>query len=159
MWCTPPVAPLSITDSSSYVSENPQKRMLWRVLTSSALGVILLSRDWLHSLCFWQHHLKRKKKAFLDLNFVFYYWKLFLKPKEYSLEPSRPERQCLKDKKIIWAGKLSKHIMEVKEKTSIETMLLDIWFLREGMSQSKRNLTYFSNNFLIIFKFSVHTLG
>lgn len=54
--CTTAMAAMSVTESPSYVPENPQKRMLWRVLTSSALGVTLLSRGWLHSFCFWQHH-------------------------------------------------------------------------------------------------------
>lgn len=40
----------------------------------------------------------------------------------------------LKDQKLILAIKLSKYSMEVKDKTPIETILLDITFLRECTS-------------------------
>lgn len=98
--CSRAMAAVSIMQSQSYVSENPQKRTLWRVLRSSALGVTLLSRSWLHSTCFWQPHLRGGGK---DVSFTFSCWKLFLKPKECSFVSIRQNLQRWKDQNL-WFG-------------------------------------------------------
>lgn len=119
------------TPSTSSAPEQWQQRQLWKLspmclkihrrecyeeYSLAVPGELLCFQEADCVLCAFGSITEKKKKAFLDPNFVFYCWKLFLNPKEYSFASVRQDLQCWKIKNLFWLLNWANTVWKLKTK-------------------------------------------